>query len=96
MTSAVEEHAHLAEHPLLRAASPVDPFRHTMTYGRLMEYLRIKVHHLVDEQDWSHIVVAGSYDRTGIISTKEKNDKLFNWQRPTARVGDNRCFPGWE
>ena len=71
-----------------------------MAYGRLMEYLRIKIHHLIDEQDWSHIVVTGSYNREGIVSAKKKNDKLFNWQRPTARVEGTvlvvECFPGLE
>ncbi|HEY6797075.1 MAG TPA: hypothetical protein VI248_20575 [Kineosporiaceae bacterium] len=78
--------------------SPVDPHRHSMGYGRLIEYLRIKVHHLVDERDWAGIVVLGRYDRTSVVSSREKNDKLFNWERPTARVDGARlvieCFPG--
>ena len=61
-------------------------------------YLEIKVHHLIQEHDWARIRVIGDYDRDCVISANEKNDKLFNWQRPTAEVhGDAlviKCFPG--
>jgi hypothetical protein len=82
----------------LRGASPVDAYRHTMSYNSLLRYLMIKVHHLVDERDWARIRVTGGYDRACVVSVKEKTDKLFNWQRPTAEPdGDNliiKCYPG--
>ncbi|GAA3251090.1 hypothetical protein ACFO1B_43780 [Dactylosporangium siamense] len=81
-------------------ASPVDAYRHTMSFGSLLRYLKIKLHHLIDIRDWSRIRVVGAYDRNCVVSTAEKNDKLFNWQRPTAEPdGDElivKCFPGTE
>jgi hypothetical protein len=81
-------------------ASPVDSYRHTMSFSSLLRYLEIKVHHLIDERDWRRIRVVGAYDRGCVISAKEKNDKLFNWQRPTAEPdGDEliiKCYPGTE
>lgn len=82
----------------LHGVSPVDPYRHTMTYDRLLRYLEMKVHHLVDERQWARIRVVGDYDRDCVISNKEKIGKPFNWQRPSAhRDGDElviKCFPG--
>ncbi len=87
-----------ATRPKLYGVSPVDPYRHTMNYDRLLRYLEMKVHHLVDERRWARIRVVGDYDRDCVISRKEKTDKPFNWQRPTAcRDGDDlviKCFPG--
>lgn len=83
-----------------RGASPIDHERHTMSVPSLLRYLEIKTHHLVHDQDWRRIRVIGAYDRDGVISTNEKNDKPFNWQRPTADVtgeGEElviQCFPG--
>lgn len=86
------------ERTRLRGISPIDGYRHTMSPARLLRYLEIKVHHLIQEHDWGRIRVVGGYDRTCVISTNEKNDKLFNWQRPTAEIkGDElviKCFPG--
>ncbi|CAL9329600.1 hypothetical protein SUDANB121_00054 [Nocardiopsis dassonvillei] len=80
------------------AAAPIDPHEHTMGAASLLRYLQIKTHHLVQERDWESIRVMGGYDRDCVVSTNEKSDKLFNWQRPTAQVdGDAlviRCFPG--
>jgi hypothetical protein len=79
-------------------AVPVDARQHTMNARRLFRYLEIKVHHLIQEHDWASIRVVGEYDRGCVISANEKNDKLFNWQRPTAQIhGDDlviKCFPG--
>lgn len=87
-----------ARHAHLRGASPVDGYRHTMTQDSLLLYLRIKVHHLIDERDWARIRVIGDYDRECAVSAKEKTGKLFNWQRPTAEPdGDDlviKCYPG--
>ena len=69
-----------------------------MSVPSLRRYLEIKVHHLIYERDWASIRVVGAYDRDCVVSANEKNDKLFNWQRPTAEVhGDDliiKCFPG--
>ncbi|GAA1022116.1 hypothetical protein Aple_064720 [Acrocarpospora pleiomorpha] len=82
----------------LLGASPVDFYRHTMSVPSLRRYLEIKVHHLIQDHDWARIRVIGDYDRTSVISTNEKNDKLFNWQRPTAEFNAEaltvKCFPG--
>jgi hypothetical protein len=82
----------------LQGASPIDVHRHTMSVPSLRRYLEIKAHHLLAERDWASIRVIGAYDRACTASANEKNDKLFNWQRPTAEVhGDYlviKCFPG--
>ncbi|MEW1699094.1 hypothetical protein ACIQCR_31540 [Streptomyces sp. NPDC093249] len=82
---------------LLRAA-PVDPIRHTMKQDRLLRYLEIKVHHLIQDQGWDSIRVVGGYDRTEGISRYEKTGKLFNTDRPTATVQGReltlKAFPG--
>lgn len=74
-----------------------DPELHTMEYA-LFRYLDIKIHPLVDRNEYKHIRVIGQYDRSVGISSKEKQDKIENWQRPTAEIiGDElivRCFPG--
>jgi hypothetical protein len=78
-------------------ALPIDWTRHTMERA-LLPYLALKVHDLIQSQEWSRIFIAGDYDRTSQISSLEKNDKLFNWQRPTAEaVGSDlvlKCYPG--
>jgi hypothetical protein len=84
----------------LLGASPIDPYWHTMNVSSLLRYLEIKVHHLIQDRDWARIRIVGDYDRECVISTNEKNDKLFNWQRPTAQIQDDtlvlKCFPGLE
>lgn len=86
------------EEPVVLGASPIDVHRHTMSVASLRRYLEIKAHHLLREHDWARICVVGGYDRDCVISANEKNDKLFNWQRPTAEIqGGNliiKCFPG--
>ena len=80
------------------AAVPIDARQHTMNARRLFRYLEIKIHHLIQDHDWASIRVVGEYDRGCVISANEKNDKSFNWQRPTAEIYGNdlviKCFPG--
>ncbi|MFJ8752175.1 hypothetical protein ACIREO_23005 [Streptomyces sp. NPDC102441] len=81
----------------LRAA-PIAADRHTMTPDSLLRYLKIKVHHLIQAQDWHAIRVIGAYDRDAVISTYEKTGKLFNTERPTAEAHGRelviKAFPG--
>ncbi|SLM35610.1 Nucleoside phosphorylase domain [Lasallia pustulata] len=70
--------------------------------GSLLEYLRMKVHPDIQNRSWTEILVKGEHKRTssGVnISSLEKRDKLFNWQRPTTtQIGSKTlqllCFPG--
>ncbi|KAA6408262.1 MAG: hypothetical protein FRX48_08004, partial [Lasallia pustulata] len=70
--------------------------------GSLLEYLRMKVHPDVQNRSWTEILVKGEHKRTssGVnISSLEKRDKPFNWQRPTTtQIGSKTlqllCFPG--
>ncbi|MET9879158.1 hypothetical protein ABZZ36_31705 [Actinacidiphila glaucinigra] len=82
---------------LLRAAA-IDPCGHTMSRERLLRYLEIKVHHLIQTQDWDSVHVIGGYDRTAVVSRYEKSGKLFNIERPTAQVHGRdlvvKAFPG--
>lgn len=74
---------------------------HTMGQS-LSEYLRMKVHPLIRDNDWSQIIVNGEHQRDPSmvhVSSIEKKDKPFNWQRPTVSVIDSKtlqlhCFPG--
>lgn len=78
--------------------SPIAVDGHTMAPDRLLRYLQIKVHHLIQDQDWGSIHIVGGYDRQAVISAHEKNGKLFNFERPTAQInGRNlvvKAFPG--
>lgn len=80
-----------------KRADPIPCSMHTMGPS-LLRYLELKVHHLVQEGHWKSVHVVGAYDRASVVSRLEKNDKMFNWQRPTAAVvGDDlviKCFPG--
>lgn len=58
---------------------------HTMN-DALYQYLEIKMHHIILENDYEKIVVVGEYDRNSIISNTEKEGKIFNWHRPTAKI----------
>ncbi|QOV47768.1 hypothetical protein IPT68_25205 [Streptomyces chromofuscus] len=64
----------------------------------LLRYLTIKVHHLIQEQEWDGIRVVGGYDRLAVISRHEKTGKPFNIERPTAEVHGRelviKAFPG--
>lgn len=84
-------------HGLLRAA-PIPIDGHTMRPENLLRYLQIKVHHLIQDQDWDSIRVVGDYDRTAVVSRSEKPGKMFNIERPTATVHGRdlviKAFPG--
>ncbi|GAA3012914.1 hypothetical protein [Actinokineospora diospyrosa] len=79
-------------------AHPIDAGGHTMPPDRLLRYLQIKAHHLIQDHDWDSIHVIGGYDRGAVISTHEKTGKLFNIERPTAEVHGRdlivKAFPG--
>lgn len=71
---------------------------HTMG-DSLHEYIRIKLHHLIEGEQYKYIHVCGRHDRaTSIVSEREKDNKLVNWQRPTATLREGtlllQCFPG--
>lgn len=74
---------------------------HTMG-GSLSEYIRMKVHPNIHNNHWSRIMVKGEHQRDPLkvrISSTEKKDKPFNWQRPTTSVVGSKtlqlhCFPG--
>jgi hypothetical protein len=79
-------------------ASSVAVGGHTMAPDRLLRYLQIKVHHLIQDHDWDSIHVVGGYDRDAVISAHEKTGKLFNFERPTAEAHGHdlivKAFPG--
>ncbi|WP_404501964.1 hypothetical protein [Arthrobacter sp. GAS37] len=58
----------------------------------------MKIHSALLASSWKHIRVEGGYERAALISTTEKSDKMFNWQRPTAISTSHelvlKCFPG--
>lgn len=73
--------------------------KHTM-WNWLEKYIDIKMHHFLKENNFKNIKIRWVYDRkNGEISKYEKNDKLFNWKRPTAILEDEtliiNCFP-WQ
>lgn len=75
----------------------VMPSKHTMG-SSLNRYIGLKVHNLVDESAYDQVIVRSYFDRSCGISTREKNDKLFNYIRPTATIDNStlyiNCFPG--
>jgi hypothetical protein len=77
-----------------------DPTTHCMG-PTLRDYVFMKIHSEIKDKLWSRIIVAGSYTRLkpALISSAEKQDKPFNWQRPTATIVNAttiqiNCFPG--
>lgn len=86
-----------ALHTVLRP-SPIAVNGHTMAPDRLLRYLQIKVHHLIQDHDWDSVHVVGGYQREAVISAHEKSGKLFNFERPTAEVHGRtiviKAFPG--
>ncbi|KAL8792698.1 MAG: hypothetical protein Q9195_004673 [Heterodermia aff. obscurata] len=68
----------------------------------LTEYLKTKVHPLLQERSWDKILVIGDHQRDSskvIVASNEKGEKLFNWMRPTVSVVDPstlylHVFPG--
>lgn len=73
---------------------------HTMG-NSLSRYLKMKVHPDIQERSWPEILIRGGHvrDFPGRISSVEKADKPFNWQRPTTILSHDGglelcCFPG--
>lgn len=87
----------------LHRPSIASPENHTMG-SSLNEYLRIKVHPDILSRSWDPILINGLHDRLhASISTIEKTDKPFNWQRPTASTSPYapntirlHVFPGFD
>ena len=81
-----------------------DTKEHTME-DSLFRYIGMKMHETIThDPNCNHIWVRGKYDRednsNNQVSSKEKSDKMFNWQRPTAQViGSDvliNVFPGMD
>ena len=74
------------------------PKEHSME-NFLDKYVSMKMHHLIriNNECFSRVRIIGSYDRSIHVSKDEKNDKRFNFKRPTAFIdGDILylcCFP---
>lgn len=64
----------------------------------LKRYIEIKLADEIFDEKIKTIKIVGEYDRLKGVSKKEKNDKLFNYKRPTTIIdGDTaiiRCYPG--
>lgn len=64
----------------------------------LKRYIEIKLVEDLFSDDVEEIKIVGEYDRLEGVSRKEKNDKLFNYKRPTIQIKDNiatiKCYPG--
>lgn len=75
-----------------------NPDLHTMGQ-HLDKYITIKMHNMLYDEQYESVRVVGKYDPCSRRGVNEKNDKLFNYKRPTAYVDDNvlfiECFP-WE
>lgn len=92
-----------ASSSIFRKPSIASEQSHTMG-SSLPEYLRMKVHPIIQNGSWPKILVTGQHQRDSSIvhiSPIEKCDKPFNWQRPTALLIDSQtleihCFPGFD
>lgn len=78
--------------------STIKESEHTMGCA-LYGYLKMKMHHCIDQEGFNHIHIIGHHDRhSTVISSREKTGKITNWQRPTASFsGDTliiHCYPG--
>lgn len=77
------------------------PDEHSMG-NAFYRYVEMKMHHLIQskQDEFSKVRVIGSHDRSAHVSTDEKNDKPFNFERPTAFLDDDTlylcCFPGYD
>lgn len=75
----------------------VKPEEHSMGCS-LVRYMDIKIHPLLIRNKYNKIVVRGLFDRSIGISSKEKDNKMFNYMRPTAMINSGviyiNCFPG--
>ena len=79
--------------------TPVNDKKHAMGEA-LSKYIENKVHGFLktNVELFSRIKIIGNYDRSTHVSKHEKNDKLFNFKRPTAFIDGDilyiSCFPG--
>ena len=66
----------------------------------LERYIEMKLQDIIFSDSISEIRVVGNYDRSKGISVKEKNDKTFNYKRPTVFVNGDvatiNCYPGMD
>ncbi len=99
-STTIKRHGKLGYYSTFVAQKPfivTNPKEHSME-DSIYRYLSMKVHELIEESDYDNITVVGEYDRCEGVSRFEKNDKLFNWQRPTAVLDERtlliKCFPG--
>lgn len=65
----------------------------------LKQYLELKVHHLFKNiSENNEITIIPDFSRNAVISSIEKNDKLFNYMRPTVTIEKGKyivhCYPG--
>ncbi len=71
---------------------------HTMKNEILEKYCKSKVHSLFKGNDIKKIHIIPQYDRSKNVAVSEKNDKLFNFKRPTAEIVNGEgylyVFPG--
>lgn len=90
--------SHLSSNKEYFSSSQIDSTNHSMGQY-LEEYVDMKMHHMLTEyqKDIKKIVIVPIYDRSVLVSKKEKNDKLFNFKRPTIfSEGETvylACFP---
>ncbi len=70
---------------------------HSMSQS-LERYIEMKLQDIIFSDSIYRIHVVGNYDRSIGVSTKEKNDKIFNYKRPTVFVDNGvatiNCYPG--
>lgn len=77
---------------------PISAEHHSMG-KHLDKYVDMKMHHILTDYlgDIRNVVVVPIYDRGTLVSKKEKNDKLFNYKRPTTFYENGTlylaCFP---
>lgn len=87
-----------------------DKYKKSLNYSSLMvknhsmgkylkQYLELKVHHLLKNIDeGGEVTIIPDFSRNAIISGIEKNDKLFNFMRPTVTIENGKyvvhCYPG--
>lgn len=66
----------------------------------LEKYIEMKLQDIIFSDSIYRIHVMGNYDRSKGVSSKEKNDKVFNYKRPTVFVDNGvaiiNCYPGMD
>jgi len=90
------------QHPFYARDNYWDPFetnieKHSM-HSSLTKYLEMKINSELSLAKTKTILIQGKFDRNKGISKIEKNDKLFNYMRPTISADaydlSLNCFPG--